>query len=267
MPDSPRTPTTLSMRGPAPSPAGADRIPPGSPDEGVPVERYNTLSPIFRTISTRLQERHRIRILDHVKRMLPDGRSLGEGIRFVPSDARRLKSAIVDSGGFHWDDRKVPLYRVAASATVGEGYREYGIPSLHFQVAEGWGNLHLDQYAFVFRLPNGDVFTPDMITHVVDELWWADFVTAVRKKNRFVGTVLGRVHPVLPSSQRGYRPAVGAAVVAKHKVSRDASKTTTVAVEFLQDLKVTPCNPLTCGPKDMASLGERQLLVTVRGTF
>lgn len=262
--------TTLSMRTPG-SPGAAAGGPPGQPlpSRGPAVSKrdYNTLSPIYRPIANRLWERHRIRLFDHVDRMLPDGDTLGEGISFVPLDSRRLKAALLDTGGFHWDDRRVFLYRVAASETIGEGYREYGVPSLHFQLADGFCNLHLDRYGFVFRTPSGDVFTPDMFQHIVDELWWPKIIDAIRQKSRFAGELFGRLHPVLPSSERGYRPAVGASAELLRRSGRGESRTATVTLEFHQDVHLSPCNPASCGLRGPVDLGERQYQLTVRGTF
>lgn len=267
MPDSPSVPTTLSMRGPAPSAPG----PQGSPLPGrgpsVPLSGYNTLNPIYRTIANRLSARHRVLLSRHVDRMLPDGKTLGEGINFVPKDSRALRSALEASGGFHWDDRRVPLYSIAASHTAGEGFREYGVPSLHFQLAEGFCNLHLDEYGFVFRTPNGDVFTPDMFLHIVDELKWAQIVADIRKRNAFLGGVFERMHPILPSSQRNYRPAVGAQLDLAKRWDATASKKTVVSLEFLQDVHVSLCNPFSCDPKSKVSLGERTIQLSVSGTF
>jgi hypothetical protein len=267
MPNDAPVPTNLSMRSPGPPPPGREVVPLGSRGKAVPLSDYNTLNPIYRTIANRLSERHRILLTRHVDRMLPDGKTLGEGISFIPADSRALRNALEDSGGFHWDDRRVPLYATAASHTIGEGFREYGIPSLHFQLADGFCNLHLDDYGFVFRTPNGDAFTPDMFVHILDELKWAELVAGIRARNAFLGGVFERMHPVLPSSQRNYRPVVGATFDLVKKYDATASQKTVVSLEFLQDVKVSPCNPFSCDPKSMVSLGERRFMLTVSGTF
>lgn len=262
------TPTTLSMRnagGPPPGPPGQEALKEYGPS--IPLQQYNFLSSIYRTIANRLAERYRIRLSDQVSRMYPDGKTLGEGVNFIPADSKRLKTLLTDSGGFHWDDRRIFLYREAASHTIGEGYREYGIPSLHFQLAEGFCNVHLDTFGFVFRMPNGDVFTPDMFQHIVDELWWADLIKRIRKTHPFAAELLQRAHPILPNSTRAYRPAVGAGIELYRRYSSDASGSIFVTVEFVQDVSLTPCNPASCSISDQATFGKWQVELKAGGRF
>ena len=261
--------TTLSMRsGGGGSQPGAQTVTPrGDRSKAIPKSAYNTLGSFYRTINARLWNLHRIQLLDYVDVFLPDGNSLGEGINFIPSDDRALRALLVESGGFHWDDRRFWIYREAASHTIGEGYREYGIPSIHFQLAPAFCNVHVDMYGFVFRLPTGDAFSPDMFQHIVDELWWADLVAAIRKRSAFAGELFQRLHPRIPSSTTGYRLGIGGEFDILRRFKPDLTQMTLVSLEFTQDVNLSPCDPRSCSVSDQAGFGGWQLQLKVRGTF
>ncbi len=233
----------------------------------IPKDQYNSLSPIYRPIRERLWARYGVTLFDYVEAMYTDGATIGEGLFFIPKDSQGLIEALRQTGGFHWDDRRIFLYREAASHTIGEGYREYGIPSLHFEIAPGLCNVHLDMFGFVFRMPWGDVFTPDMFQHILDELKWADLVKDIRKHNQFAGEVLSRMHPRLPSSANKYELGVGVGVDVLRRFRENATKMTYVSLELTQDLKFTPCNPITCSLKDEFKLGGYKIMLSVQGTF
>ena len=233
----------------------------------IPKNKYNSLSPIYRPINARLWERYKITLFDHVEAMYPDGATIGEGIFFIPKDSDELIEALRRTQGFHWDDRRIFLYREAASETIGEGYREYGLPSLHFEVAAGLCNVHLDMFGFVFRTPWGDVFSPDMFQHILDELKWAGLVEAIRKHSDYAGEVLARIHPRLPSSANNYELGAGVGVDVLRRFRENATKMTYVSFEFTQDVNFARCNPLTCSLKDEFKLGGYKIMLNIQGTF
>ena len=106
------------------------------------------------------------------------GRTVSEGITFQAKSRNlfRIDVGFAKYGGqlaFHWDNRKVWIYRLAALATDGEGYREIGQPSLHCATGSDTCNVHIDEFGFVAFGPDGkEYFTPDSLRHSVDELVW-----------------------------------------------------------------------------------------------
>lgn len=136
---------------------------------------------------------------------------LGEGISFRPKSAAELKTAIIDTQLFHHDDRSDFFGKKAASATIGEGYREVSTPSLHVAISSEISSVHIDSYAFQFHAPDGNIIIgPDAGQHIIDELWFRLPMTWLRRKNMpFLASVLQALHPVLPNSVNGYVPRLG----------------------------------------------------------
>jgi len=165
---------------------------------------------IYKRIAGRLFRRHGIRVADHINVMEKVGTRLGQGITFEPKDSSKFVR-LLRMPRFAPDDGKYICDRIASAATKGKGYREVGVPSLHVQAAPGQCNVHLDSFGFVAIGPNGKkYYNPDLIQHIVDELLWEDkFVNWVSSKNASVGALVGRFHPVLPSSRNRYRLAAG----------------------------------------------------------
>lgn len=135
----------------------------------------------------------------------------GEGIAFRPKNAAAFKQEIEDTQLFHHDDRSDPFGAAAASATIGEGYREVSTPSLHVAIDQTVSSVHVDSYAFLLRGPNGDVVIgPDVGQHIFDELLFRmPMAWLRRKKLPFLASVLQTLHPVLPNSTNRYSPALG----------------------------------------------------------
>ncbi len=136
---------------------------------------------------------------------------LGEGISFRPKSVAEFKTAITDTQLFHRDDRSDFFGKKAASATIGEGYREVSTPSLHVAISSEISSVHIDSYAFQFHAPDGNIIIgPDAGQHIVDELWFRLPMTWLRRKNMpFLASVLQALHPVLPNSLNGYVPRLG----------------------------------------------------------
>lgn len=136
---------------------------------------------------------------------------LGEGISFRPKNYAEFKTDITDTQLFHHDDRSDFFGKKAASATIGEGYREVSTPSLHVAISSEISSVHIDSYAFQFHAPDGTIIIgPDAGQHIVDELWFRLPMTWLRRKNMpFMASVLQALHPVLPNSLNGYVPRFG----------------------------------------------------------
>lgn len=149
-------------------------------------------NPVYMAIASRFfRFTPPIRISDHIAKMTEIGRTISEGITFeVKSNLQfgmEIASAKSDrfSGmkAFHWDDRKIWVYKLAALATDGQGYREIGKPSLHVAIGTTTCNVHIDEFGFVERGPNGEeYFTPDLFPHIVDELGYRAYVRPVMHK-------------------------------------------------------------------------------------
>ncbi len=148
---------------------------------------------------------------------------LGEGISFRPKSVGEFKTAITDTQLFHRDDRADFFGAKAASATIGEGYREVSTPSLHVAIDSEISSVHVDSYAFQFHAPDGKIIIgPDAGQHIADELWLRLPMTWLRRKNMpFMASVLQALHPVLPHSLNGYAPRLGIRVELGGTPARD----------------------------------------------
>ena len=173
---------------------------------------------VYRGIANRLSQRHQINIAAHIGEMSKVGANIGAGFDFKPVDSGKL-AELLKLPRFAHDNRAYLCDRMAAAVTHGEGYREVGVPSLHFQVAPDTVNVHLDSYGFVAIGPDGQkYFNPDLIQHIADDLGAAKIAEWAGKVHPSLGSFVGRFHPILPSSRNGYNLAVGGRfVVAKGK--------------------------------------------------
>ena len=165
---------------------------------------------VFNVIKDRLWLLHNINIFEHIDIMHEIGVRPGQGITFRPVDSDNLKS-LLKWPSFTHDNRNNFCERLASAATRGKGYRETGSPSLHFQIAASYCNIHLDNYGFVTIGPNGiKYYNPDSVQHIVDELVWGVYVVEkLDKKAPMIGSIVGRFHPILPNSRNRHNPAVG----------------------------------------------------------
>lgn len=160
-------------------------------------------------ICNRLARLHKIGLGTHVHKITKRDYFLGEGFWFIPVDSEALIKALTKAH-FHHDDRSNLICRMAASQTSGEGYRESSTTaSLHFQIAAGKCNVHLDHYGFVSRGPNGETyFTADSIQHIIDDLGWATLQKALRPLGHRM--ILDRLHPiVIANSRNNFNAAMG----------------------------------------------------------
>lgn len=140
--------------------------------------------PVFREIQRRfLRFNPPISISEHIDSIIEFGRTVSEGITFKPVSALKLRMEIAftkaskysNHPAFHWDDRKVWVFELAAMATDGEGYREIGTPSLHCAISDAKCNLHIDEFGFIAMTPFGEEFiTPQSVRHIGDELIYRD---------------------------------------------------------------------------------------------
>ncbi|MEZ5083031.1 MAG: hypothetical protein R2750_06240 [Bacteroidales bacterium] len=177
----------------------------------IPVHKWSGY-PVFRIIVYRLWTRHRINIIEYIGTMRKISSRPGEGMTFtIKNNSTKLKKLLKIRNITHDDKRKI-CDSVAAAATTGEGYREAGSPSLHFQVGKYHCNIHLDSYGFVSYLPNGEkFFNPELVQHTVDELIWGTYgVGLFDKIHPWAGKFANRFHPILPNSRNRYELAVGA---------------------------------------------------------
>jgi hypothetical protein len=177
----------------------------------IPVKRLDKAGS-YKWIMTRFNSRGMKIDLDcHIDYVCYASDILGEGISFRPKSAAEFKTAITDTQLFHHDDRSDFFGKKAASATIGEGYREVSTPSLHVAISSEISSVHIDSYAFQFHAPDGDIIIdPDAGQHIVDELWFRLPMTWLRRKNMpFLASVLQALHPVLPNSVNGYVPRLG----------------------------------------------------------
>lgn len=176
----------------------------------IPVQKWSGY-PVFRIIVYRLWIRHRINIIEYIGTMRKISSRPGEGISFTLKNKSDTLKQLLAIRRITHDDKQKLCDSVAASATTGEGFREAGSPSLHFQVGIHNCNIHLDGYGFVSYFPHGGkYFNPELIQHTVDELIWGTYgVGLFDKIHPWVGKFANRFHPILPNSQNRYELAAG----------------------------------------------------------
>jgi hypothetical protein len=143
-------------------------------------------NPVYMEIAARFYRfSPAIRLEDHIDQVTDIGRTISEGVFFKPKDSLKFRMEVAFtkldeySGirAFHWDDRKVWVYRLAALATDGEGYREIGQPSLHIAIGSDVCNVHIDEFGFFGLDPNGLPYLgPESIRHIADELGYRVYV-------------------------------------------------------------------------------------------
>src|SRR5262245_61231048 len=85
-------------------------------------------SDVYMKLVSRFRQRYYLDLANHIDSMSAIGRSVGEGIAFVPVDHQRLIKALTATRAFAHDDRAVFVQELAAAATEGEGFRERGSP-------------------------------------------------------------------------------------------------------------------------------------------
>jgi len=143
-------------------------------------------NPIYMEIASRFYRfSPAIRLEDHIESVTEIGRTVSEGVFFKPKNSLSFQMEVAFtkldqySGlrAFHWDDRKIWIYRLAAAATDGEGYREIGQPSLHIAIAPDVCNVHIDEFGFWGFDSNGNAYLgPEAIRHTFDELGYRVYV-------------------------------------------------------------------------------------------
>src|SRR5215468_1723804 len=123
----------------------------------IPVKSF-TEAKSFTPISERLNGRGmKIDLDSYIDYVCYASDILGEGISFRPKDHGLFQSDIIDTQLFHRDDRSDFFGKKAASATIGEGYREVSTPSLHVAISSEISSVHIDSYAFQFHAPDGTI--------------------------------------------------------------------------------------------------------------
>ena len=210
-----------------------------------PVERFEyLLHPVYQAIRDRFRKVHHINIEDHIQAVQKVYWRTEEGFDFVPKSAAAWTQALRRAGFAH-DVRDKHLGIIpsvgffAALATVGEGYREPGSPSLHCAVANAMCKVHLDNMGFVLT-----GYGPDAGQHSIDELGWQTYVVApFAKLSVPLASVLARFHPVVPNS-RQFKPfsAVGVQFDIYSKRSRDQQMQLKLTIDLTH-----ACSDATCG--------------------
>ena len=189
----------------------------------IPVRSLSSCSSYYPIIKRFNKRGMKIDLDSHVDYVCYASDIIGEGIAFRPKNAARWKSAIADTQLFHHDDRSDHFGKLAASATIGEGYREVSTPSLHVAVNDVVSSVHIDAYAFMIYGPNGEVVIgPDVGQHIFDELLFRMPLPWLRRKGMpFLASVLQALHPVLPNSTNRYTPILGLRVAIGGSSTRD----------------------------------------------
>jgi hypothetical protein len=209
----------------------------------IPEHAFWLSSDVYVKIMKRLLMLYNIQIHHHIKRMISIHESTGDGITFVPHDHTMLIAALTATGKFEMDDRRHLAGAAASAATNGVGYREQNYTSLHCQIAPDECNIHIDRVGFVAIGPDGKAYySPDLVQHILDELLMAKLVAAVRDKNRFIGNLLGRVHPVVPTEKTRYHPAIGAKVVIGRGEDVSLRKSWEISFDFSHTCNDTRCS-------------------------
>lgn len=117
----------------------------------IPVRRLDSLES-YKSITQRFNRRGmKIDLDSHIDYVCYASEIVGDGVAFRPKSATEFKLAITDTQLFHHDDRSDHFGKLAAAATVGEGYREVSTPSLHVAISEALSSVHIDSYAFMIR--------------------------------------------------------------------------------------------------------------------
>ena len=178
----------------------------------IPVKRLDDAKS-YKPIMVRFNSRGmKIDLDSHIDYVCYASDILGEGISFRPKSAAEFKTAITDAQLFHHDDRSDFFGKKAASATIGEGYREVSTPSLHVAISSEISSVHIDSHSFIFKAPDGNIIIgPDAGQHIVDELWFRLPMTWLRRKDMpFIASVLQcftrccRIHSMDTSPGSGF---------------------------------------------------------------
>jgi hypothetical protein len=192
------------------------------------------LEPVYTQIADRLHRKYHFNLKDHIASMNELGRDVQNGFWFTPKDDRLLVAALTATGSFVHDNRADLFHALAASATQGEGYRELSADSsIHCQIGPAAVNMHIDYASFVWRGPDGKTYIgPDAIFHILDELKWKGIVDSVYKKNKFIGLVLQRLHPFVPTTANNFLPQFGITLDLVRGKSFDLSQQWSLTVDF-----------------------------------
>jgi hypothetical protein len=76
----------------------------------------------------------------------------------------------------------------------------------------------------------------------VDELVWGKVVAWVNSKNEFAGNIVGRAHPVLPSVETKFNPAIGLQYDLLRGESLDMTKQWSLVLDFRYGCTDYACN-------------------------
>jgi len=166
-------------------------------------------------IAGRFLDKHKIKILDHIKRIKKVGYAYEQGFEFHAEDNGKWIEVLYDSKKFV-PDRKDNIAGCAASlVTLGQGFRELGTKkSLHCAVDIKKSSVHLDNTGFRVKVPGfGYVYTLDGLPHVVYDLFWDDKVVKnAYNLNYTLGSIMDSVQLNFLSSKNKYS-SYGAEVV------------------------------------------------------
>lgn len=172
------------------------------------VNTENVNLDIIRGILDRFNRKYKTSLLPYIKEITRVGFAIDEGFYFTSDNRHALKKVLMGTNKFV-DDSASFVGRICMKATHGIGYRETGSKmtdkSLHFALAHDLCSVHLDETLFTITGPDGNTYySLDAAQHGVNDLAWRDkIVRPISNWNKPIGSILGRVRPVVPNTSDG----------------------------------------------------------------
>jgi len=161
--------------------------------------------PFFNQLKTRLEGKGIKNIENYIGPLIKEDwppKHIGVGITFKPRNYDGLCRKIRQSGEFQEDDRRTLVGAMAASATIGAGFRSFGSPSIHIAISKERVNIHLDKVGFLHIGASGSGFYgPDCLQHVVNELVLASILKLHGRR--------WKLRSILPTTSNKFRNVAG----------------------------------------------------------
>lgn len=172
------------------------------------VKTENVNLDIIRGILDKFNGKYKISLLPYIKEITKVGFAIDEGFYFTSDNRHALKKVLMGTNKFV-DDSASFVGRICMKATHGIGYRETGSKmtdmGLHFALAYDICSVHLDETLFTITGPDGNTYySLDAPQHGVNDLAWRDkIVRPISNWYKPLGSILGRVRPVVPNTSDG----------------------------------------------------------------